>query len=163
MQKNNTDLQHIGNFFGILLLFAYEMLTTILVYLPPLFGIFFTYMVIEYARKQQRTYIEFGFGWYLSIAFLLFAEQVHGFYIFSTIITFFIFFYFIVDWLFSTMKYRNLILIIFVTSGYIGTYLVNNAINYIQNNDFLYLDIEYIIYIVIESFVAIILFRERIV
>ncbi|MDL0089213.1 hypothetical protein [Campylobacter gastrosuis] len=163
MRRNSSDLRYLGYGFGVLSLFAYEIATSIYLFLPPLIGLFFTYMIIEYAKKQQKSYMEFGFGWHLSIAFLLFAEQIHGFYMFSSLIAFIIFFYFMVDWLFSTMKYRNFLLIIFVFSGYLGVYLVSNAINYLQNKPFLYIDAWYGFYIFIESVFAIVLFKEKVV
>lgn len=161
MRRNSSDLQFVGYAFGILLLFAYEVATTLFVYLPPLIGLFFTYMVIEYLR-WSKSYVEFGFGWYLSIAFLLFAEQVHGYYIFSSLVAFFIFFYFMVDWLFATMKYRKTLLVIIVAFGYLSTYGVSNLINYIQNLPFLYIGYEYGVYVVLESILAIIFLRERV-
>ncbi|MCR4941644.1 MAG: hypothetical protein K5978_02470 [Campylobacter sp.] len=162
MRRNSSDLRYIGYAFSIILLFAYEIATAKYIFLPPLFGVFFTYMIFEYSRKR-RTYMDLNFGWYLSIAFLLFAEQVHGFHIFSSIIAFFVFFYILVEWLFSTLKYRITLLAIFVSVGYIGTYGVSSFVSYMLNENYLYFDREYIAYIWIEFLISIILFKERIV
>ncbi|MGG7047664.1 MULTISPECIES: hypothetical protein [unclassified Campylobacter] len=161
MRRNSSDLQIIGYALGVLALFVYEIATTIFIFLPPLIGLFFTYMVLEYAR-WQKSYTELGFGWYLSIAFLLFAEQVNGFYLFSSIVAFFVFFYFMVDWLFATLKHRKFLLVIFVSAGYLGTYGVSNLINYMLNLPSMYLSYEYVAFIVVESFLAFVFLRERV-
>ncbi|WP_169784177.1 hypothetical protein [Campylobacter curvus] len=162
MQRNSTDLQFLKELFGIVFLIAYEIATTQLGFLPPLMGLFFTYLILEYTKKQKR-YTEFDFYWYFAITFLLFCEQIHGFYLFSSVIAFLIFYNFVVDWLFVTMKWRNCLLAIFVTSGYAMTFLVNNLIAYMENGSFLSFGIEYFFYIVIETILAIILFRDRVV
>lgn len=161
MRKNSSELRFIGYFLGIALLFAYEIATSVYRYLPPLIGVFFCYLVLEYSQKQ-KSYLNFGFGWYFSIIFLLFAEQTHGFYIFSSVVAFFIFFYFVVDWIFATLKYRNTLLAIFVAAGYVGVFGVSNTINYILNRPFLQFGYEYGIFIAIEFLIAVVLFRGRV-
>ena len=54
---------------------SYEIATTQFGFLPPLIGIFFTYMILEYSRKQKQ-YDEFKPSWYFSLVFLVFAEQI---------------------------------------------------------------------------------------
>ncbi len=162
MRRNSSNLRYLGNFLGIIALFAYEVATTMYSVLPPLIGVFFTYLIFEYSKKRKR-YTEFDFGWYLSIAFLIFAEQIHGFYIFSSIVAFFIFFYFMVDWLFATFKSRLLLLAVFVSAGYVGTYAVSSLMSYIQNSTMLYFGSEYLVFISVEFLISIVLFKERIV
>ncbi|MCD8213024.1 MAG: hypothetical protein LUC34_03080 [Campylobacter sp.] len=162
MQRNSSNLQYIKELVGIVFLVAYEIATTQFGFLPPLIGVFFTYMILEYTKKQKR-YTEFGFYWYFAIIFLIFAEQIHGFYLFSTLIAFLIFYNFVVDWLLVTMKWRNCLLAVFVVSGYVVTFSTNNLIAYVQNGSFLKFGVEYIVYIVIETILAIILFKDRVV
>ncbi|MBR8465666.1 hypothetical protein KDE13_04745 [Campylobacter sp. faydin G-140] len=162
MQKTYANSQSlVKNFIVAVVIFGYTIVTTQFSFLPPLMGLFFAYMIIEYFTKQ-RTLNDFSAGWYFAILFMMFSEQIHGFYLFSSIVAFLIFFHFVCDWLFSTMRWRNCLLAILVASGYIGTFLVNNLISYIKNTTLLSLSHEYIVYIVAESILAIVLFRDRV-
>ncbi|CAD7287448.1 hypothetical protein LMG7974_00327 [Campylobacter majalis] len=163
MRRNSSDLRYLGYVIGITCLFGYEIVTSIFVFLPPLIGVFFTYMIIEYAKKMQKSYIELGFGWYLSIAFLLFAELTHGYYLFSSIVGFFIFYYFAVDWLSVTFKHRKFLLILFVACGYFMTFLISCILCHMQGIEILNWGFEYAVYIAIESIIAIVLFKDRLI
>ena len=121
---------------------SYEIATTQFGFLPPLIGIIFTYMILEYSRKQKH-YDEFKLSWYFSVAFLLFYN-------------------FVLDWLYTTMKWRNCLLIIFVASGYVLTFLINNLFAYVLNEPNLVFSSEYMFFIAFESILAIVLFRDKV-
>ena len=118
-------------------------------------------MILEYSRKQKQ-YDEFKPSWYFSLVFLVFAEQIHGFYLFSTIIAFLLFYNFVLDWLYTTMKWRNCLLVIFVASGYVLTFLVNNLFAYVLNEPNLTFRAEYLFFIALESVLAIVFFRDKV-
>ena len=158
---SSLDIKIFKGFWWAIFLLSYEIATTQFGFLPPLIGIFFTYMILEYSRKQKQ-YDEFKPSWYFSLVFLIFAEQIHGFYLFSTIIAFLLFYNFVLDWLYTTMKWRNCLLIIFVASGYVLTFLVNNLFAYVLNEPNLTFSAEYLFFIALESVLAIVLFRDKV-
>ncbi|WP_107790877.1 hypothetical protein [Campylobacter concisus] len=158
---SSLDIKIFKGFWWVIFLLSYEIATTQFGFLPPLIGIFFTYMILEYSRKQKQ-YDEFKPSWYFSLVFLVFAEQIHGFYLFSTIIAFLLFYNFVLDWLYTTMKWRNCLLIIFVASGYVLTFLVNNLFAYVLNEPNLTFSAEYLFFIALESVFAIVLFRDKV-
>ena len=69
---------------------------------------------------------------------------------------------FVLDWLYTTMKWRNCLLIIFVASGYVLTFLVNNLFAYVLNEPNLTFSAEYLFFIALESVLAIVLFRDKV-
>ncbi|WP_336610029.1 hypothetical protein [Campylobacter sp. 7477a] len=160
MRRNSTNSQFITKISSVAFLFLYEIATTQFGFLPPLLGLFFTFLILEY-NKKQKSYENFDISWYFCLALLLFTEQIHGFYLFSSIVAFLLFFHFVVDWLILTLKLRNLLLVVFVASGYATTFLINNIIAYTQNAQFLNFDIECLFYIIIESALAVVFLKER--
>ncbi|MFW5625190.1 MAG: hypothetical protein ACOCMW_05315, partial [Campylobacter hyointestinalis] len=88
---------------------------------------------------------------------------IHGFELFSTILAFILFYNFINDQLKINMKCRGCLLVIFVFSGYIGTFLLSDLILYILNQPLLGFNYEYYMYyIVVESAISVMLFKERV-
>lgn len=161
MQRNSVNLLSLRFIVFCAMLIAYEILSSTSHIVPPFIGLFFAYIVIL-KNESERNMNNFDKRWYLAILFLIFAEQIHGFELFSTVLNFLIFYYFIHDWLKVNMKWRQCLLIIFIFSGYIGTLLMSNLILYILNQPRLWISYEYLIYIVVESVIAILLFKERV-
>ncbi|MSN96019.1 hypothetical protein F1B92_02225 [Campylobacter sp. FMV-PI01] len=137
------------------------MLSSVFQGLAPLIGLFFSYCVILRYEKE-KSHQDYNHKWYYVIFFLFFAEQIHGFELFSVAIFFGFFWNFCFGYLFSWIKIKNLFLILLVFFGYLGIFLVSNLLCYIKNEDFLEFSYEYLIYIVIESFLAFIFLRGRI-
>ncbi|CZE49252.1 hypothetical protein [Campylobacter geochelonis] len=161
MQRNRNDIYFLKNAMFVILIVSYQVIASLFQSIPPLIGLFFAYVVILNYEKE-RNYKDFTHHWYQSIAYLFLAEQVHGFELFSVAITFGIFYYFVFDYLLTSLKFRNLLLVILVCVGYIGTFLVSNLISYMKNSPKLELSYEYGFYILVESAIAFLLFRGRI-
>lgn len=161
MQRNSSDLLSLRFILFCFLLVGYEITTAATHILPPLIGLFFSYLIIL-KHESEKNISNIDKRWYLVIFFLIFAEQIHGFELFSTILAFIIFYYFINDWLRINMKWRQMLLVIFVFSGYIGTFIASNIILYILNQPMDSMSYEYFIYIAIESLISIALFKERV-
>lgn len=161
MRRNSTDIQLLKSFFWVALLFVYQASTTVFIWAPPLIGLFFAYMIILTMEKQKRL-LKYDIRWYFSIVYIIFVEQVHGFALFSTILAFIVFYYFICDWLVVTFKSRAVLLIFFVSNGYLGTYLISSLLLYIKNLPILNFGYEYFVYTALESALAIVLFKERV-
>lgn len=160
MRRNSSDLQILKSALWVAFLLVYQAATSVATYLPPLIGIFFTYMIILTIEKNKKVK-KYDNRWYFAIFYLIFAEQVHGYALFSTMIGFLLFYYLVCDWLLVTFKSREILLMVFVASGYFMTYLISLLLLYAVNLPMLNFDYEYSIYIISEAVLATILFRER--
>lgn len=130
-------------------------------FLPSLIGVFFAYLVIL-KDELDRTLEANDRRWYLSLAFLVFAEQLNGFEFCSAILAWLFFYYLINDWLKTNIKWRKLLITIYVFSGYIITLAMSNIVLYVLNQPRMKLDYEYLLYAIIESLIALVIFRGRI-
>lgn len=161
MQRNRFNFRFIKDTFSILMLFCYEIATMVSGVLPPLFGLFFAYVtILEYEKHEKH--IAFGASWYVAVAFLLCAEQFHGYALFSVALSFFIFYFFIFDYLLENIKFRNLLLVIIVCVAYLLIIAFNNLFCYILQQDSVSIGYEYLIFMSVESALALLLFRGRI-
>ena len=146
MQRLGAEKRFLKQLAWVAFLIVYQSLTTIFTYLPPLIGIFFTYMIMLTLQKQ-KTLKEFGKEWY--------------FWLFSAVIAFMLFYHFMSDWLIVTLKSRELLAAGFVASGYVWTCATSSFISYAANLPMLKFDYEYLIYVGVESVLTVILFRGR--
>ena len=153
MRRLGAEKRFLKQLAWVAFLIFYQSLTTVFAYLPPLIGIFFTYMIMLTLQKQ-KTLKEFGKEWYFCLFYLTFAEQVHG-------IAFMLFYHFMSDWLIVTLKSRELLAAGFVASGYVWTCATSSFILYAANLPILKFDYEYLIYVGVESVLAVVLFRGR--
>ncbi|MGP1506279.1 MAG: hypothetical protein ACTTIM_02315 [Campylobacter sp.] len=161
MQRNRFNFRFIKDTFSILMLFCYEIATMVSGVLPPLFGLFFAYVtILEYEKHEKH--IAFGASWYVAVAFLLCAEQFHGYALFSVALSFFIFYFFIFDYLLENIKFRNLLLVVIVCVAYLLIIAFNNLFCYILQQDSVSIGYEYLIFMSVESALALLLFRGRI-
>jgi len=161
MQRNRFNFRFIKDTFSILMLFCYEIATMVSGVLPPLFGLFFAYVtILEYEKHEKH--IAFGTSWYVAVAFLLCAEQFHGYALFSVALSFFIFYFFIFDYLLENIKFRNLLLVVIVCVAYLLIIAFNNLFCYILQQDSVSIGYEYLIFMSVESALALLLFRGRI-
>lgn len=147
--------------FELVFLFIYEVASTTLVSLPPLIGLFFAYMVIEYHSKSRQLK-KFTHSWYLSLVFLVFAQQLHGFYLASAFLAFIIFYYFIFDWLYVSLKYRRALLVLFVSAGYVLSWGTSSMLSYAMSGTRLPFGLDYVYYIALESALAMMFLKGRI-
>jgi len=129
--------------------------------LPPLIGLFFAYLIVLQYEKDE-SHKDFPINWYVCIGFLLICEQTHNFRLFSIGISFVIFYYFIFDYLLENIKFRNILLIVTVISGYILALGISNLLSYIMQIPYLPLGEEYALYMLVESLLATICLKGRI-
>lgn len=161
MQRNSINTLFIKSIFFCLCLIWYEIMSITTHILPPLIGLFFAYLMIL-KNESERIMNNLDKRWYFSICFLIFAEQIHGFELFSSILAFLVFYYFINDWLKINMKCRQCLLVIFVFAGYFGTFFISQLILYILNQPSLEISYEYFFYIFLESLICIFFFKDRV-
>ncbi len=152
MQRNSFYKTNIKYLLFFLFCVFYESLSSIYIYLTPLFGVAFYYLLINI--KDQKKYFQI----FLVFLYILIFEVDKGFIPFSFII-FFLFYYF---FLFKRIEYffnKKITKIFFhITNAYIGYYLTNFILDYvfgynIQNINFLYL-----LYIIMDTLIAVVLF-----
>lgn len=162
MSQNNNEAGFFRFLLEALILGLYEIATTVSQYLPPLIGICFAFIVLEY-HERTRAMQNLGLSWYAAIAFLLFSEQIHGFYIFSTLIAFIIFYSIFFNWFFISLKWRSGLLFIFIAAGYTFTWAVSSFFLYTQSEQVLAFGVQYPFYIVLEGLLAMVFLRHRLI
>lgn len=147
-------------FSGLFFVF-YQILSSIFIYLPPFYGIFFCYAFYLLEQREQSLQ-KLDFRWYFCLFFLFFADITHNFFIFSSWIAFFIFYYACADWIKTNFKIGKFIASVFVFCTY-GFILVLNVIfSYISNQSIHFFGIENFVCVSMEALIAYILFRDKI-
>lgn len=160
MQKTFAgELKFLKIFLFVVFLFAYQGATTVTA-LPPLLGVFFTYLIYLNLRREKRLLVN-EYELYFCIFYLIFIEQTHGFALFSSLLGCIFFYYFMFDYLSVTLKSRILLIGSFTIYAYLFTFAASLLLGYagdFQTPGFGY---EMAIYAAIEAVIAIILFKER--
>ncbi len=161
LQRNNFNYLSLKFWLLAIFLITYEFYTSQYRFLPPLLGVFMQYfLILTFDAKFNLE--NFDFRWYCVLFFLIFCEQIQGFFLFSSIITFLIYFYFLDDYLRNTIKFRIFLIICANFAGYIGILSVSNLISYMKNVPLSPLSNEYYFYIMIESIFCFFMFKDRI-
>ncbi|WP_139470752.1 hypothetical protein [Campylobacter armoricus] len=156
--KNKFGFSYL--FFYLSLIF-YQVLSSVYYWMPPLFGVFFCYMIVL-LKEKERTLNKLDFRWYFSLFYLLFIDIIHGFYLFSSWIAFFVFYHFFVDWFKSKLKLGHYLLIIFTFCAYVFIYFFDVFLAYLDNNKILNFGVEYLWFFLIEALVSFVIFKGKI-
>ncbi|TEY01181.1 hypothetical protein [Campylobacter sp. US33a] len=139
---------------------VYQIFTSIFAYMPILFGVLFCYMCYL-LKEQEKSLYQLDFRWYFALAYLVFIDIVHNFYIFSSWIAFFVFYYVCADWIKTNLKIGKLVPVIFVVNAYVFVYLFDAVLSYIDNKSIKDLSFEYLIFIIIESYISYVFFKDK--
>lgn len=137
----------------------YEMLSTAFIYLPPLMGVFFSYLILSKSDAQRSLSGLAGY-WYLAFAFLLFAEQLNGFTFLSSVVVFFVFYYIMHDWLIINVRNQFFMFVMFNFSAYFGMFFISNLFLYIVDSQLLSYSHVLLYYAVIESIFSFWFFKK---
>ncbi|EAJ5678382.1 hypothetical protein IO397_000945 [Campylobacter lari] len=156
--KNRFDFSYL--FFYLSLIF-YQVLSSVYYWMPPLFGVFFCYMIVL-LKEKERTLNKLDFRWYFSLFYLLLIDIIHGFYLFSSWIAFFVFYHLFVDWFKSKLKLGHYLLVIFTFCAYIFIYLFDIFLAYLDNSQILKFGIEYLWFFVVEALISFVIFKGKI-
>lgn len=160
--RNDYEIKLNGTYIGLaLFLIIYQILGSVYLYSPLLYGIFFCYMFFL-LEESERTLNELDFRWYFSLFFLFFTDATYDFFVFSSWVAFCIFYYVFADWIKTNLKTGAILAVIFVFCAYILIFVVDRAFSYMSNEEAKTLNISYIISILIECLFAYILFRGKI-
>ncbi len=156
MRRNSINTHNIRLFLFALALVFLQILSNSFQFFPSFVGVFFCFIIINIEKEEKFFYI------ILSFLYLSFYELNKGFFLFSYIILFIIFYYLFVEKIRSYFKCKNCIIFIFVTVAYIGHFFLNSLLAYVLNDSFPNLSWEYLYYIAFDFIISIILFRRQV-
>jgi hypothetical protein len=155
MRRNSTDKKYLNLILFSFFLVACQIMGMLYTMLPSFVGVFFTYIILNFENDKKRYYI------YLCFIYLMSYELTRGFYLFSYVFSFIIFYNIFVDKIRNNFTCTNCILTLYVAFAYIGHYFINSFIAYLLNEDASYFSNQYIYYIVIDSLLSMIIFKGR--
>lgn len=156
MRRSSTDTNYLKLFFLSISFLFLLIMGSLYTWLPSFVGLFFIYVLINFEDEKNRLYL------YLSFLYLIFYDIDRGFYLFSYIFTFLIFYNFFLDKVRNYFSCINCILVMYVLVAYIGHYFMNVFIAYLLNETIIELSKEYIYYILIDMVLASIIFKGRV-
>ncbi|MBW1377560.1 hypothetical protein AT881_07040 [Campylobacter jejuni] len=154
--KFNGAYVFLGFFFLI-----YQILGSTFVYAPLLYGIFFCYMFCL-LEERERTFSKLDFRWYFSLFFLFFTDITYNFFIFSSWLAFFIFYYLCADWIKTNLKIGKFIPVVFVLCAYGIILFLDMILSYIGDVKIKILGWAYIVSVFIECCLAYVFFKGKI-
>lgn len=142
--------------FFALFLVLLQIISTTFLFMPTFVGLFFTYIVLNISNEDNFFYI------ILSFLYLGFYELSRGFFLFSYVILFILYYYLFDEKIRNYFKCKNCILFIYVVVAYIGHFFINMLIAYILNNKLPGFSFEYFYYIAFDFVVALFVFRGKV-
>ncbi|WP_229239463.1 hypothetical protein [Campylobacter volucris] len=118
--------------------------------------------MIVLLKERERTLNKLDFRWYFSLFYILLIDIIHGFYIFSSWIAFFVFYNVFVDWFKSKLKLGPYLLVIFTFCAYIFIYSFDVFLAYLDNQKILKFGIEYLWFFALEALISFVIFKGKI-
>ncbi|KAA6233650.1 hypothetical protein FMM58_01655 [Campylobacter sp. LR291e] len=144
---------------GLFLIF-YEIISSVFVYFPILYGVFFYYM-FKLLEEREYNVSSLDFRWYFSLFFLAFCDITHSFFIFSSWLAFLIFYIACAEWVQTNLKVGKLTAPILVLISYALIFLIDYIFSYVIDQHFKILSYETPITILIEALIAFIFFKDK--
>ena len=156
MRRNSSNPDYIRLFLAVVVFGLLQILSNSFIFFPTFPAVFFVYIVLNIDNEEKLLYILFSF------LYLSFYELNKGFYLFSSLIFFIIFYTVFVDKIRSSFTCKNCILAVYVLSFYLGEFFVNALISYILNREIPTFSTEYLYYMAFDFVVSVILFRNSV-
>jgi len=156
MRRSSIDQNYLRFALICLSLVVYQIISSLYTFLPLFVGVFFSYIVINFEKEQTRIYI------YLSFVYLTIYDLDKGFYLFSSLLFFILFYYLFVEKIRNFFTCSNCIVAIYVAVAYIGHFLLNSLIAYILNQDMPVFSEGYFYYIFLDIVLATVLFKGKV-
>ncbi len=154
MRRNSADQNYLNLFwisgwllFGLVMSSLYPLI-------PPFVGVVFCYLVIHFNRREENATTIF-----LGFLYLCLYDLNKGFYLFSYLILFAIFYKFAIYKIQNIITCNNCILAAYVTIAYLGHFFLNAFFAYLDNESFPYFSNYYFYYIAIDSILSFMLFK----
>jgi hypothetical protein len=151
MRRDITYNKYVKLIFLALFLIVYQVFTSMYSFLSPLVGVFFVYISNRFKYGN--------FDVYLAFLYLCFFELIHGFYLFSLIFLFIVFYYFIKPKIASAFESESWTIALSVIISYVGLYLINVFFSYLSDRPLLNFSFIYVFYISIDIILANLLLR----
>jgi len=155
MRRSSTDKTYIEVTFFSLALVLYQLMTSLYTFLPLFAGLFFCYAIIYAQDEKKRLYV------ILALIYLSLYDLNKGFYLFSYLFFFIIFYNLFVDKIRNSFSCNNCILFVYVAAGYLGHYFFNVFIAYILNQDLPVFSQWYLYYIGLDAILVFIFFKGK--
>lgn len=137
----------------------YEMLSTAFIYMPPLMGVFFTYIIIK-KKEAGRLFSGLSTPWFIAFGFLIFAEQIHGFFFLSSVLVYILFYNIFYEWIVVNFKGKFFAFLCFNFAAYAGIWGISNFIYNLLDYALLRYSYEYLYFIGIETIISYFAFRK---
>lgn len=154
MQRSSVDKNYLKLFVISLILALGQMLSSLYPLIPSFVGVVFCYLLLEFEHREDRPLpIILGF------LYLCMYDSNKGFYLFSYIVLFIIVYRFSIFKIQTYFTCDNCILVVYVAIAYLGHYLLNLFLAFLDNEPFSYFSNFYFYYIFIDSFLALMLFK----
>jgi len=148
MQRSIINYQPIIPVVLLAFLILYESITSIYVYITPLSGYIFLYIVENITKKEKRWII-------LSLfIYLAYFEIDRDFFVFSSLILFLVYYRLLHQELKATIACKNCLKVTIIFIYYFGFYIINLLFALIFNYQLPKLDIAYIVFFISDIVVA---------
>jgi len=154
MRRNSTDQNYLNFFWISGWLFCGLVMSSLYPLIPSFAGVIFCYLLIHFNRREDN-----ALPLFLSFLYLCLYDLTKGFYFFSYILVFAIFYKFAIYKIQNVITCNNCILAVYVTIAYLGHFLLNAFFAYLDNESFPYFSNYYFYYIAIDSLVSFMLFK----
>ena len=148
MQRNSFYQTYLKYILIFLLLVVYESLTSIYLYLSPLYGVAF-YFIIKHIYDK-----EYLFRISLAFLYIFVIEIDKGFIPLSFLLFFAIYYYFIMDKIERFFSEKTYKIFFHILNAYIGYYLLNLTLGYLFGFELPSFEMRYFLYIVIDFLVT---------
>jgi len=148
MQRNSLYKTNLKYLLIFLLLVIYESLSSIYLYLSPLYGVAFYYII---RHMYEKNYL---FRVVLAFIYVIIYEIDKGFIPLSFLLFFGIYYFFIIDKIERFFNDKNYRIFFHILNAYIGYYLINLMLSYIFNYTLPSIDCKYLFYIFTDFIVA---------
>jgi len=155
MRRNSTNPNYLKLSLFALFLVLLQIFSNTFLFMPTFVGVFFTYIVINISKEEKFPYI------ILCFLYLSFYELNKGFFLFSYIVLFILYYYLFDEKIRNNFKCKNCIIFIYIIVAYIGYFFINSLFAYILNKQFPSISSEYIYYIAFDFIVSLFIFRRN--
>lgn len=153
LRRNSAYQTYLKLFFFAALILLGQIMSSLYPYIPSFVGLMFCYILLYFKDETKLLTISLAF------AYLTFYDSNRGFYLFSYVILFLLFYEFAIHKIKNMTTCDNCILFVYVFIAYIGHYMLNVFLAYLANKPFPYFSNQYFYYIAIDAFLAFMLFR----
>jgi hypothetical protein len=131
-----------------------QMMSSLYPWIPTFAGVVFCYLILSFERREEQP-----LAIILSFLYLTLYDINKGFYVLSYVMLFIIVYRFAFFKMQTLITCNNCILAAYVIIAYLGHYVLNAFLAYVNNEPVAYFSNFYFYYIAIDAIVSFMLFR----